>query len=47
MTESRMTKCILTLERPAHSYGLTMHNYFEQNEIFLEKCILEDPDLVL
>jgi hypothetical protein len=43
MIESRMTKCILTLERPAHSYGHTMHNHFEENEIFLERCTLEDP----
>jgi hypothetical protein len=43
MTESRMTKCILTPERPTHSYGDTIHNHYEQNEIFLERCTLEDP----
>jgi hypothetical protein len=35
--ETRITKCILTLERPTRSYGHTMHNNFEENEIFLER----------
>jgi hypothetical protein len=43
MIESRITKCILTLERPTRSCGQTMHNHIEQNEIFLERSRLEDP----
>jgi hypothetical protein len=43
MIESRMTKCILTLERPTRSYSHTMHNHFEHNEIFLERSRLEYP----